>query len=619
MTAFPSYSTGTVSVANGDTAIVGSGTIWSGVNARPGDDIVIDGHMVVVQDVLDTGQIEIDPWPYDDVPAGTPYKIVQRSPLRFVGGQAMADVSRMVAALNTDGFYVFVAPDLTEPDPSYGEDGQYAFQSSSGKLWNKTGGAWSFLGIYKGFGVPAPYDNAHIYNLFDVATSGGSSYVWINETPAAGHAPPNATYWQVLAAKGDGATVSVGTTTTSDPGADASVTNTGTDADAVLDFTIPAGKTYGGTSTTSLAIGAGLKAFTTQANLAYQSGARVRATSTANTSNWMEGVATYSGTALTISADKISGSGTHADWNFNIVGEPGAGDVSSANKLSEYASVAADALANLNGVSYGAMQALTSGQRAQARSNINAVLKGHLFGLTLSTAGSSAAFTVAAGEAADSTGADLMALAAPLAKNTSAWAVGAGGALDTGSIANNTWYHVYLIKRPDTGVVDVLFSLSATAPTLPTNYTLFRRLGSMKTNGAAQWIGFTQIGDDFYWSNPIAETGGFFAIPTTRASLLLSVPTGIVVKAKIVILVNSSSGAATITFYSTFTTDGVPNINASPGFSVWSGVSSANSTSGPYIEVYTTTSGQISVRSDLANTNARTTTHGWVDTRGRLF
>ena len=84
MTAFSNYRLGTVSVGAGDTVIVGGdGAIWSETNARPGDDIVILGHTVIVQDVLDTGHLAIDPWPYDAVPAGTPYKIVQRSPLRY--------------------------------------------------------------------------------------------------------------------------------------------------------------------------------------------------------------------------------------------------------------------------------------------------------------------------------------------------------------------------------------------------------------------------------------------------------------------------------------------------------------------------------------------------------
>jgi hypothetical protein len=72
----------------------------------------------------------------------------------------------------------------------------------------------------------------------------------------------------------------------------------------------------------------------------------------------------------------------------------------------------------------------------------------------------------------------MMTLAAAINKTTAAWAVGGGnGALDTGAIAANTWYNVHLIKRADTGFTDVLLSTSATAPKLPTNYTLFRRIG----------------------------------------------------------------------------------------------------------------------------------------------
>lgn len=114
----------------------------------------------------------------------------------------------------------------------------------------------------------------------------------------------------------------------------------------MLDFTIPAGVGYGGTSTTSIAIGTGSKAFTTQSGLAYTNGARVRASSAADTTNWMEGLATYSGTSLTVTVTKTNGSGTHADWNLNVVGEPGAGDLTSANNLSDVAD-AATARSNL--------------------------------------------------------------------------------------------------------------------------------------------------------------------------------------------------------------------------------------------------------------------------------
>jgi hypothetical protein len=331
MTAFPSYSTGTVSVANGATAIVGSGTIWSGVNVRPGDDIVIDGHTVIVQDVTDTTHLVIDAWPYTSVAAGASYKVVQRSPLRFAGGQAMADVSALVAALNTDGFYVFVSPSLTEPDPSYGDENQFALQPDTGKLWLKTGGVWVFQGIYKGFSIKGAWSSAAAYVVGDVVSLAGSSYVAL--APSTNQTPPNLTYWQVLAAAGTAATIAAGTTTTGAPGTNASVSNSGTSLAAVFDFTIPSGKGYGGTSTTSLAIGTGSKIFNgIGTGYAYAVGNYVRASSAAGGANFMEGFVTaYSGGNITINVTNKGGSGTFANWSLSIAGDPGDVGVASLN------------------------------------------------------------------------------------------------------------------------------------------------------------------------------------------------------------------------------------------------------------------------------------------------
>ena len=78
------------------------------------------------------------------------------------------------------------------------------------------------------------------------------------------------------------------------------------------------------TSTTSLGIVTGPATFITQAGLAYSVGARARATSNATPTNWIEGLVTsYSATTLIINVDLIGGSGTAADWNINIAGNPG--------------------------------------------------------------------------------------------------------------------------------------------------------------------------------------------------------------------------------------------------------------------------------------------------------
>lgn len=340
MTALNSYSTGTVSVADGGTTVTGATVIWSDSSAKPGDILQIGNFQTVITDVTDATHLVIPPWG-GGAQSGAAYKIWQVSPRRFAGADAMTTVNKLVAAFNTSGYFVFVGIDETDPDPSLGDDGQFAFQPTTGKTWEKVAGVWSYLGVYKAFRMLGAWSGAIDYVVGDLVTLSGSSYVCVLDHT--NHTPPNTTYWQLLASIGSNG--STGAT----------------------------GAGYGGTSTTSRTIGTGSQAFTTQAGLAYTNGARVRASSAANTSNWMEGLATYSGTTLTINVDKTGGSGTHADWNLNVTGEPGAGDLLAANNLSDLAS-AATAATNLGVVRYGGSQSLSAGQQTQARSNIGAAL-----------------------------------------------------------------------------------------------------------------------------------------------------------------------------------------------------------------------------------------------------
>lgn len=251
-----------------------------------------------------------------------------------------------------------------------------------------------------------------------------------------------------------------------------------------------------------------------------------------------------------------------------------------------------------------------------------ATQRGYIAGLALSTAGSSTTFSVAAGVAVDSTNADFMKLTSSINKTTGAWAVGTGnGALDTGSIAASTWYHVYLIKRTDTGVVDVLISLSASAPTLPTNYTLARRIGSMKTNGSSQWTKFVQNGDAFTWDIPVNDVVNV-ANPGTAAVLrTLSVPTGVSVTAIFGLYLNAtnastdSAGAVLVT--DPAITDSTPSTSLFTLY-VYSGQTSQLVVANQ-LQVRTNTSSQIRTRISVstAGTNLSISTSGWVDSRGK--
>jgi hypothetical protein len=139
--------------------------------------------------------------------------------------------------------------------------------------------------------------------------------------------------------RGAAATVAVGSVTTGSPGSSASVTNGGTTGAAVLNFTIPHGDTgapnvgYAATSAQSKAtVASGSVTFgDVDPGLDYLAGARIRAVSR-GTGEWMEGVVTsYSGTSLAATMDARSGTGTHADWNINLAGEPGAGGAAGTN------------------------------------------------------------------------------------------------------------------------------------------------------------------------------------------------------------------------------------------------------------------------------------------------
>lgn len=79
-----------------------------------------------------------------------------------------------------------------------------------------------------------------------------------------------------------------------------------------------------------------------------------------------------------------------------------------------------------------------------------------------------------------------------------AWAVGTNqGGMDTGAVAADTLYAIWLIRRSDTGLVDALFSLSFTSPTMPTNYDQKRLIGAVLTDLSSDIIVYTQTGDEF--------------------------------------------------------------------------------------------------------------------------
>jgi hypothetical protein len=187
------------------------------------------------------------------------------------------------------------------------------------------------------------------------------------------------------------------------------------------------------------------------------------------------------------------------------------------------------------------------------------------------------------------------------------WAVGSGnGGLDTGSVAPSTWYHVFVIARQDTGVVDALISASATAPTMPTNYTLFRRIGSILANASSQLANFTQYpGGVFKWTT--ATTDLSTASPaTTATTLTVTVPLGVVVQA-----LNYTISTPATTAGTTRTFDFV---SGQPGLYAWGAI--AGGGSGGTNAAWTNLLSQIKYSSTIVGATVIIITVGWIDSRG---
>lgn len=80
-------------------------------------------------------------------------------------------------------------------------------------------------------------------------------------------------------------------------------------------------------------------------------------------------------------------------------------------------------------------------------------------------------------------------------------ASGANG-LDTGTSAASTWYSVWVIYNPATTTTAGLFSLSSTAPTMPSGYTMKARVGWVRSDatGNKYPLKFFQYGNRSQWS-----------------------------------------------------------------------------------------------------------------------
>ena len=130
------------------------------------------------------------------------------------------------------------------------------------------------------------------------------------------------------------------------------------------------------------------------------------------------------------------------------------------------------------------------------------LLRDQMIGFTLSNSlvDSDHDVTITSGVCVDVSGRDILHLESDITKQIdAAWAVGddAGG-LDTGSVAADTVYYLWVIMRSDTRVVDVIFSTSPTSGTLtlPASYDRVQLIGAITTNSSSNIKQFYHYGED---------------------------------------------------------------------------------------------------------------------------
>jgi hypothetical protein len=139
---------------------------------------------------------------------------------------------------------------------------------------------------------------------------------------------------------------------------------------------------------------------------------------------------------------------------------------------------------------------------------------------------SNTTLALTAGQCRDSTNIYDIVLNNPLIINA---AVNGVNGLDRGTLANNTWYYLFVLSDPrgflPTGAV---LSLSYTSPTIPYDYGAFRYIGAWRTNGSAQFLQMRKYGAGSYrtcwWDAPVLVLNAGAAASFTAVNLVTAVP-----------------------------------------------------------------------------------------------
>lgn len=172
-----------------------------------------------------------------------------------------------------------------------------------------------------------------------------------------------------------------------------------------------------------------------------------------------------------------------------------------------------------------------------------------------------ATFTVAAGAASNSTNINDIELSAAVTNRITS--VGVNG-VDVAAAVASTFYSVYVIGD-STGykATASLLSLSSTAPSLPSGYDMFRRIGFVLTDGSALLLKFWQYGRgserDMWYDTAIATPAITTSATYVSQSLAAGIPASFAPQAylKYTFTPNSATNVATMAPFGSTATAGM--------------------------------------------------------------
>lgn len=246
------------------------------------------------------------------------------------------------------------------------------------------------------------------------------------------------------------------------------------------------------------------------------------------------------------------------------------------------------------------------------------LIRSHLAGLQLSnnTGAPTTKIDVSAGACADD--ANAVVISQAISSTIDCTTTGALG-LDSGSLGNNTWYHVFKIMKAD-GTDSLVASTSVASPTMPSGYIYKRRIGSFKTDGTAHIVGFIQFGDRFLLKTPALD---YSNTPSdTNAFLLtLTTPGGVRTVALLNVLVQCTANGGELNVYlSSVDCDdlapgGVSNL-VGPLTTIETYDGGNGNASGSQAQVITNANSQVRARVGITR-QFGIATLGWIDRRGK--